>query len=620
MERKLTAILCADVYGYSRLMEADEETTLRTLSAHRKIIDGLIEEHRGRFVNSAGDSVLAEFTSVVEAVNCAVDIQISLEAENAGLAPARRMDFRIGVNLGDVMVEGEQIYGDGVNVAARLESIADPGGICISGKVLEEIVNKVELTYGDMGEQIVKNIARPVHVWRVVLDRGVASPRAPLRRRYWRGGALSLAGLAIALGVFVFVQHLSLRPPRIAASIQPAKPALPLPSIPSIAVLPFTNLSGDPQQEYFSDGISGQLINELSRLPGLFVIARNSSFAYKGKAIREREVGRELGVRYVLEGRVQKSPDRVRIGVELVDTSTSSEMWTQEFDRPLNDIFRVQDEIVGKVVTTLGLIFKGEELNVPHEAKLAPPDNLEAFDDILRALQYWYRFTQEDVLKVRGWTEKAIAADPNYAPAYALLSASYMAAVLFRWSDNPASDLERSYELARKALVLDDSNAVALAQLSQIDWLQRRFDKAVAEAERCVALNPNEPICYEALTEALNVSNRLQEAIGAAEKAMRLDPSRQDFYAYFIGQNYVDMGRYQEAIPLLKRHLAVFPDQPWAHVALIEAYSELGRDQEARAEAAELKRINPQFAYKDVNKDAARNARYEHDLRKAGLQ
>jgi len=618
MERKLTAILCADVHGYSRLMGGNEEATVSTLNSYRNIIDSLIARHRGRFVGSAGDSVLAEFASVVEAVQCAVEIQDTLKAENQNLPPERRMEFRIGVNSGDVIVQGDELYGDGINVAARLESLADPGGICISGTVHDQVRDRLALSYEDRGEQPVKNIARPVHVWRVVFD---GTPAHRLSQRYWRRGALSLTGVAIAITVLVVVQHLSLKPPRTSASIAPPeKPALALPSIPSIAVLPFTNQSGDPQQEYFSDGISDELIGQLSRLPGLFVIARNSSFAYKGKAIREREVGRELGVRYVLEGRVQKSPDRVRIGVELVDTSTSSEMWTQEFDRPLNDIFRVQDEIVGKVVTTLGLIFKGEEIKVPHEAKLAPPDNLEAFDDILRALQYFYRFTQEDVLKVRGWSEKAIAADLNYAPAYALLSASYMAAVLFRWSDNPASDLERSYELARKALVLDDSNAVALAQLSQIDWLQRRFDKAVAEAERCVALNPNEPICYEALGQALNVSNRLQEALGAAEKAMRLDPSRQDFYAYFIGQSYVDMGRYQEAIPLLKRHLAVFPDQPWAHVALIEAYSELGRDQEARAEAAELKRINPQFAYKDVNKDAARNARYEHDLRKAGLQ
>jgi adenylate cyclase len=619
VKRKLTAILCADVYGYSRLMGEDEEATLRTLSGHRNIIDGLIDRHHGRFVNSAGDSVVAEFASVVEAVNCAVEIQNVLRAENANSPPERRMEFRIGVNSGDVMVEGEQIYGDGVNVAARLENLADPGGICISGTVYEQVRDRLALSYENRGEQTVKNIARPVHVWRIVLDGTPAVSHSG--RRYLRGGVLSLTGLAIAIGTFVLVQHLSLKPPHTSASIPPpAKPALTLPSIPSIAVLPFTNLSGDPQQEYFSDGISGQLINELSRLPGLFVIARNSSFAYKGKAIGENKVGKELGVRYVLEGRVQKSPDRVRIGVELVDASTSSEMWTQEFDRPLKDIFRVQDEIVGKVVTTLGLIFKGEEMNFPHEAKLARPDNLEAFDDILHAGQYFYRFTREDAVKARGWAEKAIAADPNYAEAYATVSATYLNAVLFRWSDNPASDLERSYELTRKALALDDSNAVALAQLSTNDWLQRRFDKAVAEAERCVALNPNQPICYEALWESLDVSNRLEEAGGAAEKAMRLDPSRQDFYAYFIGQTYVDMGHYQEAIPLLKRHLAVFPDQPWAHVALIEAYSELGRDQEARAEAAELKRINPQFAYKHINKDAARNARYEHDLRKAGLQ
>ena len=543
MERKLAAILCADVYGYSRLMGEDEEATLHTLTSHRKLIDSQIENHHGRFVNSAGDSVLAEFASVVEAVNCAVEIQTGLKADNASIAPEGRMEFRIGVNLGDVMVEGAQIYGDGVNVAARLESLAEPGGICISGTAHDQVRDKLALAYEDAGEQAVKNIARPVHVWRVLLE-GTASTRETrrLRRRYW-GGLLSLTGLAIAVGTFILVQHLSLKPPRTSASIPPPdKPALAMPSIPSIAVLPFTNLSGDPQQEYFSDGISEQLINELSRLPGLFVIARNSSFAYKGKAVTEHAIGIKLGVRYVLEGSVRKAAGHVRIGVELVDASLGTERWAERYDRPLKDIFSVQDEIVGKVVTTLGLIFKGEEMNFPHDAKLARPDNLDAFDDILRATQYWFRFTKEDVLKVRGWTEKAIVADPNYAPAYALLSASFMAAVLFRWSDNPASDLERSYELARKALVLDDSNAIALAQLSQIDWLQRRFDKAVAEAERCVALNPNEPICYEALTESLNVSNRLEESIGAAEKAMRLDPSRQDFYAYFIGQNYVEHG------------------------------------------------------------------------------
>jgi adenylate cyclase len=287
LERKLAAILCADVYGYSRLMGEDEEATLLTLTSHRKLIDSAIENHHGRFVNSAGDSVLAEFASVVEAVNCAVDIQTGLKAENESIPPEHRMEFRIGVNLGDVMVEGAQIYGDGVNVAARLESLAEPGGICISDTAHAQVRDKLALVYEDAGEQAVKNIARPVHVWRVLLDGATPTPRRTTRqftRKYQRVGALSFAGLAIAIAAIILVQHVSLKPQMTHASIPPQeKPALPLPSIPSIAVLPFTNLSGDPQQEYFSDGISDQLINNLSRLPGIFVIARNSSFAYKGK-------------------------------------------------------------------------------------------------------------------------------------------------------------------------------------------------------------------------------------------------------------------------------------------------------------------------------------------------
>jgi len=345
LERKLTVILCADVYGYSRLMGADEEATLRTLSSHRKIIDGLIERYHGRFVNSAGDSVLAEFASVVEAVSCAVEIQNALTAENANSPPERRMEFRIGVNLGDVMVEGEQIYGDGVNVAARLENLADPGGICVSGTVYEQVRDKLALGYEDHGEQSVKNIARPVHVWRVVPD-GRPVP-ARLGRKYWRRGVLSLTGLAIAVGTFVLVEHLSLKPPHTLASIPPVeKPALTPPNVPSIAVLPFANLSGDPQQEYFSDGISAQLIDDLSRIPRLVVIARNSSFAYQGKSIREQDVGKELGVKYLLEGTVHKANDRVRIGVALVDSSSGTEMWSAHYDRPLKDILAVQDEIV----------------------------------------------------------------------------------------------------------------------------------------------------------------------------------------------------------------------------------------------------------------------------------
>jgi adenylate cyclase len=376
VERKLTAILCADVHGYSRLMGENEEATVRTLSTHRRIIDGLIEQHHGRFVNSAGDSVLAEFGSVVNAVECAVEIQTALMAENASIPHERRMEFRIGVNLGDVVVDGEQIYGDGINVAARLESLADPGGICISGTVHEQVRDKLALGYEDGGEQTVKNIARPVHVWRALLD-GATPHRETGRipRRYWRGGVLSLTGLAIIVGTIMLVQHVSLKPPRSSASIPPAQsPALALPDKPSIAVLPFANLSGDPHQEYFSDGITDDLVTDLSRVPGLFVIDRSSTFAYKGKPAKVQEVGRELGVKYILEGSARKTADRVRINVQLVDASTGDQVWTQRYDRQFHDIFALQDEIVQSLAATLNLqLMLLERFVLPQRTK-----NLEA--------------------------------------------------------------------------------------------------------------------------------------------------------------------------------------------------------------------------------------------------
>jgi class 3 adenylate cyclase len=318
LERKLTAILCADVFGYSRLMGENEEATLRTLSSHRKLIDSLIEQHRGRFVNSAGDGVLAEFASVVNAVQCAVEIQSTLKAENSNLSPERRMEFRIGVNLGGVIVDDEQIYGDGVNGADRLESLADPGG-CISGKVHDEIRSKLALGYEDLGAQTVKNIAEPVRMFRVMLEGGPTRTTAKgtehCLRRHWRTGVFSLAGLALIAAVIVFVQHLSLRPPTTTASIPPARStALTLPDKPSIAVLPLTNMSGDREQEYFRDGITDDLTTAPSRMPGVFVIDRNSAFTYKGKPAKARQVSRELGVRYVLEGSVRKAGDHGSTG------------------------------------------------------------------------------------------------------------------------------------------------------------------------------------------------------------------------------------------------------------------------------------------------------------------
>jgi adenylate cyclase len=386
-------------------------------------------------------------------------------------------------------------------------------------------------------------------------------------------------------------------------------------------VLPFTNLSGDLNQEYFSNGISDQLINTLSRIPGLFVIARNSSFAYKGKATQEHEIGKELGVKYLLEGSVHKAVDRVRIGVELVDASTGAEMWAQRYDRPLKDIFAVQDEIVGKVVTTLGLFIKLEEMKAPH-ATFRPTDNLEAYDDFLRGVAYYLRFTRDDNEKAKQWTEKAIELDPSFGEAYALLGWIHLVAAWSQWSQDPVGDLARSSKLAQTALALDDSDSDALALLSDGDWMQARFDQAVANAERAVAINPNYAEGFLALSNALAVDGKSEEALRAAEKAMRLDPARQDFYGYAVGNAYIGMERNQEAIQVLKRTIGAYPNLLVAHLSLTAAYVELGRDQEARAEAAEILRISPHYAVESQPrvKDEAWWKRFVNDLHKAGLK
>src|SRR5712692_9768623 len=583
-------------------MGESEEATLRTLSSHRNLIDSLIEQHHGRFVNSAGDSVLAEFASVVNAVQCAVEIQTMLKAKNANLPPERRMEFRIGVNLGDVMVDGEQIYGDGVNVAARLESLAAPGGICISGTVHEQVRDKLALGYEDAGEQEVKNIARPVRVWRVLAEPGTgASPgtrtqRVP--RKHVRGGVFSLAGLALIAAVIVFVQHLSLRPPSTTASIPPAQaPALPLPDKPSIAVLPFANMSDDPKQEYFSDGITDDIITALSRLPGLFVIDRNSAFTYKGKPVKAQQVSRELGVHYVLEGSVRKAGDQVRITAQLVDATSGAGIWSERYDRPLRDIFSLQDEIVRRIVTTLNLQL---DLMQRGTGVRQTTDNLEAYDDFLRGLEYRQKGAEDGNEKARQAFEKAIGLDPKYAQAYAYLGLSYWD-WLNHWIYDPHT-LDRAFRLEQQAIALNDSLPIAHMALGETYLFKKQYDQATAEAERAIALDPNSAVGYRGLAEIMGFSGKPAEAVGLVEKAMRLDPRNRDFYLYFEGWSYTLMGRYREAISILKRHLASYPNSFAAHDQLIVDYSELGREDEARAEAAEVLRISPHFSLDELKR------------------
>ncbi len=634
VERKLTAILCADVHGYSRLMGEDEEATLVTLTAHRKIIDRLIEQHHGRFVNSAGDSVLAEFASVVQAVNCAVDIQTALKAENAKLPPERRMEFRIGVNLGDVMVEGDQIYGDGINVAARLESLADPGGICISGTVHEQVRDKLALGYEDNGEQTVKNITRPVHLWRVLLN-GTMPHRETRRipRRYWRDGVLSLSGLAIIIGTIALVQHVLLKPPQTSASIPPAQsPALPLPDKPSIAVLPFANLSGDPQQEYFSDGITDDLVTDLSRVPGLFVIDRGSTFAYKGKPAKVQQVGRELGVKYVLEGSVRKTADRVRINVQLVDASTGNQVWTQRYDRQLHDIFALQDEIVQSLVATLNL-----QLTVLQRGWFLPQrtKNLEAYDYFLRGFESLLSPTPDGLAKGRKMFEKSVELDPGYADAYEALAVSYFLGAIWQFDTDPGV-LDRAAESVEKAIALDDSEADAYAVRGWIEGIKGQHDRAVADGKRAVSLDPNSAYGWLALADINDAecvfpagimppdwgTSKPEEVLAYAQKAIRLDPRHPEKYSMPEGVAYNGMGRYAEAVDALKTS---DQNNPWVHVNLVYAYSELRRERDARAEAAEVLRISPRFSLEEMERMPANwhgplGQRYLSDLRKAGLK
>jgi adenylate cyclase len=627
LERKLTAILCADVYGYIRLMGEDEEATLRTLSVYRKIIDSLIDNHRGRFVNSAGDSVLAEFTSVVEAVNCAVEIQNALKAENAGLPLARRMEFRIGINSGDVMVEGEQIYGDGVNVAARLESLADPGGVLISGIVHDQVRGRLPFTYEDLGAQQVKNIAEPLREWRVFLDGTTPSRQSRfIGRRYWRGGILSLTGLVIIGATIFLVQYLTLKPPRTRASIPlQEKPALSLPSIPSIAVLPFANLSGDPAQEYFSDGLTDLVITRLSKVPGLFIIARAPSFSYEAKSVTVQQVGRQLGVRTILEGSILRAGDRVRVNAELADATNGKTLWTQSFDQPLKDISDMQDDMVRGIVTTLGLLFKLDTLhfNVLRVDRDRQTDNLEAFDLNLRGLENFWKNTKDGYATARRLWQKAIALDPNYAEAIASVGWTYEMDVVFGFSRDPRADLKRASALAQKALALEDSSTMALALVSDNDRVIGRFDEAVRIADRLSIADPENSFSYWFLAEALDGDGRPDEAALAIRKAIRLDPALDELFSVELGFDYLHSGRYEQALSVLKRHISSYPNNLGGHLALSIAYVELGRNQDAHAEVAEVRRLSPRFALGPpelMNKDVAWRNRAFADWRKAGLK
>ncbi len=641
-DRKLTAILSADVKGYSRLMGEDEDATVLTLTAYRGVVASLIQKHRGRVVDSPGDNLLAEFASVVDAVRCAVEIQEELKTRNAELPENRRMEFRIGVNLGDVIVDGERIYGDGVNVAARVEGLAEGGGVSISGTAYDQIENKLVFGYEYLGEHTIKNIKKPVRVYRVLMEPGVAASRARVEkkteRRHVRWSVLVLAAAVGAVGVAIWTFYLRPSPSPLEVASEQSR-SLELPDKPSIAVLPFLNMSGDPEQEYFSDGITEDLITDLSKVSALFVIARNSVFTYKGKAVKVEEVGRELGVQYVLEGSVRKANGRVRITAQLIDTTTRGHLWAERYDRDLKEIFALQDEVARKIVAALAAKLAKTTVSTSDPSQSALVENLKkvekgpvvhkdsgnlrAYDYFWRGRWYFQHFTEETNAQARLMFEKAIDLDPEFAPAYALLGFTHLQEWSLGWSQDPQS-LEQAFEMARRAVALDDSLPLGHQILGEVYLWKKQHEQAIAELEKTIALNPNDAEGIVGLGSILNWAGRPEEAIGLVKKAMRLNPMCPVSYFWNLGHAYFLTERYEEAIEIFKRVLDRNPNFLPAHAYLAASYSALGRHEETRAEAAEVMKLSPQTSLEAWRerlpyKDQAVLERLFDGLRKAGV-
>ena len=481
MERRLTAILATDVVGYSRMIRADEEGTLAALKALRSdVIDPKIAEHHGRIVKLMGDGMLAEFPSVVDAVRAAVATQQAVREHNSGLTEDKRIEFRVGINLGDVVIDGDDIQGDGVNMAARLEALAKPGGVCISGSVHEQVRDRIDIPFEDLGEQKVKNIDRPVRVWQWIADAGLAA----------------------------------------SVSAKTDEP-LPLPDKPSIAVLPFENMSGDVEQEYFADGMSEDIITGLSRYRSLFVIARNSAFAYKGQSPDLRDVARDLGVKYVLEGSIRKAGARIRVTGQLIEGATGNHIWAERYDRDLTDIFAVQDEITEAIVAAIGPEIDQIERE---RAQRLPPDNLDIWESYQRGLWHLYRFNLDDNAEAQRLFKRAITHAPHFSPAHSALTHALYFAFMHGYGDDTAVVLNEALGAGRDAVAADERDAEGHFALGRILYLRREHDASIAEFETAVAYNPSLAHAHLGLGTALVYSGFWDRAIESLDRAQRLSP------------------------------------------------------------------------------------------------
>ena len=555
INRKLAAILAADVVGYSRMMAADEAGTLAALKRHREtVFDPAVAAHHGRVVKLIGDGTIVEFASVIDAVNCALSVQRPAEQAPDQRASQAAIVLRIGINLGDVIMEGDDLYGDGVNIAARLEPLAEPGGICISSIVNESIGNRIDVRFQDGGDITVKNIDRPIRVWR------------------WH--------------------------PSITAVPSPSIAPNPGPNgtRQSIAVLPFTNMSGDPEQEYFSDGISEDIITDLSKIAGLTVIARNSSFTYKGRSVDVREIGRELGVRSVLEGSIRRAGQRVRITAQLIDATSGSHLWAERYDRDLTDIFAVQDEVTTQIVGALKVTLSPAE-----KARLVEkePSNIAAYDCVLRGREIMLGKdkNRETFVEAVTYFKKALELDANYSQAYASLGFAHMFDYQNRWSDDPDKSLKLAREYSQKAIDNDPNEPMAHGAAALTAIFERDFDRAQAEVDRTLALNPSSALAHNLLGTIRSYSGRPLEAIPAIEQAMRLDPAFRPQFLHFLGIAYLLAGKYETAAAMLRQRILLVPNTDFSRAVLAATLGHLGEIEEARRVWAELMKINPKFSF-----------------------
>lgn len=621
MPRKLTAILSADVAGYSRLMACDEAATVRNLTAHRQIITTVVNEHHGRVVDSPGDNLLAEFPSAVDAVAGAVAVQRRLKAQNQALPQQRRMRWRMGVNLGDVISEEGRLYGDGVNVAARIEGLAAPGGVSISASIHEQVKNKLELGFEDQGRHKVKNIAEPVWVYRVLPSKTAVSHQS-----YWALLPVLALALVVAGAWGLWRYHLApstlVQAPREQAA-SPAKRAHPLPGKPSIAVLPFDNLSGDAGQQYLCDGITENIIAALSKMPRLFVIARNSVFTYQGKAVKVQQVAEELGVHYVLEGSVLKAGDKLRVTAQLVDATSGHHLWAETYDQPMGDLFKVMDGITKKIAVSLEVkLSSGEQARLWHRTA-----SLKAWGEMVRGFGAFITYDKEGNAKARRLFRRAVELDPDYAFAWTMLAWTYFIDARFGYTGDPGKAIAQAQALGHRAEALDLDQPQVHALLGYIALMQGNYQQALAQGEKSVTLGPNEITALVLFAQTLTYTGQPQRAVTLCRRALRMHPHAPAYIYLVLGNALRDADRLEQARDAFLQGLKRAPGgllNIAARLGLVAVYMQTGQKAEARAMAQAVLEEDPHFDLRRFRasrfyQDPALQQKWESLLLKAGL-